>query len=144
MLNTNFFEILLILCICFFQDIYAKYMFYLDTKSIITKKIPNTINPDWNFTQLHATPICTQEVCFYDSQPWLELYTATCHTQMYLWGKFFLILMTWLVCNCLVNNYIRAHWNHEMEDTESAERLVIWGECAISHHFLLQCSKDIV
>jgi hypothetical protein len=69
MFNTIFFEILLILCICFFQDIYAKYMFYLDTKSIITKKIPNTINPDWNFTQLHATPKCTQEVSFYDSQP---------------------------------------------------------------------------
>lgn len=46
----------------FFQDIYARYTFYLDKKLIETKKIPNTINPDWNFTQLHAIPKCTQEV----------------------------------------------------------------------------------
>lgn len=62
-----------------FTDIYAKYMFYLDNKPVITKKIPNTINPDWNFTQLHATPKCTQEFIKYVSEGAI---------MVQIWGKF--------------------------------------------------------
>ncbi|XP_052091437.1 kinesin-like protein KIF28 [Mytilus californianus] len=62
-----------------FTDIYAKYTFYLDKKVIETKKIPNTINPDWNFTQLHATPKCTPEFIKYVSEGAI---------MVQIWGKF--------------------------------------------------------
>jgi hypothetical protein len=38
----------------FLQDLYAKYIFNHEQKPYETKKLGNTINPQWNMNQVHG------------------------------------------------------------------------------------------